>query len=67
MKELDDLEDDIFPEIHEVFFQFDEEEPIKFAYSVGREYSIRLIMTETDTPTVSFTDGRGKEFKIFMK
>lgn len=58
---------DNFSEIYEVFFQFGHDEPIKFAQSSGNEFSIKLVSVETDNPTIVFSDGNGKEFKLFLK
>jgi hypothetical protein len=55
------------PEVHEVFFQFDNDEPVKMAYVTGGEFSLTLRAVETSIPTISFSDGKGKEFKIFLK
>ena len=54
-------------DLHEVFFQFNEEEPIKIAYVAGGEFSLTLRNGETENPSIVFSDGKGKEFKIFMK
>ena len=61
----DELMDDIL--VHEVYFQFDEGEPIRFAFVAGGEFSLTLKTTYTDNPEVEFTDGKGKSFKIFLK
>jgi hypothetical protein len=53
--------------IHEVFFQFGEDEPIKFAYVAGGEFSLTLAAVETENPQVIFNDGKGNEFKLFLK
>lgn len=53
--------------IHEAFFQFDDDEPIKFAFLAGGELSITLKADQVDNPTVEFGDGKGKLFKIFLK
>jgi hypothetical protein len=53
--------------IHEVFFQFGEDEPIKFAYVAGGEFSLTLAAVETENPQVVFSDGKGNEFKLFLK
>ena len=64
----DELMDDlVIPEIHEVFFQFDDEEPIRFAFVAGGEFSLTLQTGETEEPTVEFADGKNKRFKIFLK
>jgi hypothetical protein len=55
------------PVIHEVFFQFDDDEPVQFALCVGGEFSLTLKAQMTDTPTVEFSDGKGKSFKMFLK
>jgi hypothetical protein len=52
---------------HEVFFQFGEEEPVCFAYSEHGDFSIILNAELTEQPTIVFNDGKGKEFKIFLK
>lgn len=61
---MDDL-DQI--EIHDVFFQFDEEEPVKIAYVAGGQFSLTLATVETDEPEIVFSNGNGKEFRIFLK
>ena len=62
---MDDLDNDIT--VHDVLFQFDDEEPVKFAYSAGGQFSLTLVALETDTPEIVFSDGKGREFKIFLK
>ncbi len=52
---------------HEVFFQFGEEEPVCFAYAEHGDFSIILNTELTEQPTIVFNDGKGKEFKIFLK
>lgn len=64
-EDMDELMEDFL--IHEVYFQFDEEEPIKMAYVSGGSFSLVLETGETDEPEVVFADGKGKEFKIFLK
>lgn len=70
----DDLMDDLaIPEIHEVYFQFGDEEPIKFAYVTKSDdedakFSLSLQASiGVDDPAITFSDGKGKEFKLFMK
>lgn len=69
----DDLMDDLkVPDVHEVFFQFDNDEPVKFAYVAGddpetTQFSLTLKPTSLNEPSIVFTDGKGKEFKLFMK
>jgi hypothetical protein len=63
---VDGLEDSL-PDVYEVFFQFDEEEPIKMAYVAGTTFSLTLEASKTEIPTIVFADGKGKEFKFFMK
>lgn len=53
-------------EYHEAYFQFGEDEPICFAYAVD-EFSLTLSPEKHEMPTVVFSDGRGNEFKIFLK
>ena len=53
--------------IHNVYFQFDNDEPVQFAYTAAGEFSLRLTTTEIDDPAVEFSDGNGKLFKIFLK
>ena len=63
-----ELNDELqIPEVHEAYFQFDNEEPVRFAFVAGGEFSLTLRAVETDNPTISFSDGKGKEFKIFLK
>ena len=52
---------------HEAFFQFGEEDPICFAYAEHGEFSIILNAERTEEPAIIFNDGKGKEFKIFLK
>jgi hypothetical protein len=67
-REFTSLGDELqIPEVREVFFQFDDDQPVKFAYVAGDEFSLKLIAIETSNPTISFSDGKGKEFKIFLK
>lgn len=54
-------------EIHEVFFQFNEEEPVKIAYVAGENFSLTLETGHVEQPTIVFADGKGKEFKLFLK
>jgi hypothetical protein len=63
----DELMDDFIPEIHEVYFQFDDEEPIRFAFTVGGEFSLKLQSGEVEEPTIEFSNGKKKSFKIFLK
>jgi len=64
--ELMDLAE--MPEVYEVFFQFDEDEPVKLAYVAGgATFSLTMEATETDEPTIVFRDGNNKQFKLFMK
>lgn len=66
--EHDELMDEPeIPEIHEVYFQFDDENPIRFAFTVGGEFSLTLQTGETEEPSVEFSDGKGKTFKLFLK
>lgn len=70
MENASDLEltDELqIPEVHEVYFQFDNDEPIRFAFVAGGEFSLTLRSVENENPTVSFSNGNGKEFKIFLK
>lgn len=61
----DELMDEI--EFHEVFFQFGEDEPIKFAYVAGGQFSLTLKSVDVEDPSVEFSDGKGNTFKIFLK
>ncbi len=61
---MDDL-DEI--EVHDVLFQFDDEEPVKIAYVAGGKFSLTLATAETETPEIVFSNGKGKEFKIFLR
>ena len=69
----DDLMEDLKePEVHEVYFQFGNDEPIKFAYVAGDEsdntsFSLTLKAGSVEEPGVTFSDGKGNEFKLFMK
>jgi hypothetical protein len=53
--------------VHEAFYQFDEDEPVRFAFVAGGEISITLKADQVDNPTVEFRDGKGKLFRIFLK
>lgn len=59
--ELDEIQ------VHEVFFQFDDEEPVRIAFVAGGEFSLTLLTTETENPEIVFSNGKGKEFKLFLK
>jgi hypothetical protein len=52
---------------HEAFFQFGDEDPICFAYAEHGEFSIILNAEMTEEPAIIFSDGKGKEFKLFLK
>ena len=65
MENLENELDDVI--IHEAYFQFKDGEPIKLAYVAGGEFSITLKATEVDNPEVVFADGKGNEFKLFLK
>ena len=60
--------EDITPEslVREVCFRFGDEEPIKFAYTMGNEFSL-VLEDGAEEPSVTFSDGKGKEFTIFIK
>jgi hypothetical protein len=70
---MDELMDDLpsIPEnlitYHEAFFQFGDEDPICFAYAEHGEFSIILNADLKEEPAIIFNDGKGKEFKIFLK
>ena len=64
LENADELDDII---VHEAYFQFGENEPIKLAYVAGGEFSITLKATEVGDPEVVFSDGKGNEFKLFLK
>lgn len=50
------------------FFQFGEDEPIRFATVVeGYKLSITLDGSATEIPEVNFSDGKGNSFKMFLK
>ena len=70
------MEDELMEEIHdeapvasfEVYFQFQENEPIKFASVYdGNTFSLTLDASHTETPEVNFNDGKGNNFKMFTK
>ncbi len=54
-------------EINEAFFQFNDDEPIQFAQVIGKELTFRLIAEETSNPTMTFNDGKGNQFSIFLR
>jgi hypothetical protein len=66
---LDDelMESPEVPVVHEAFFQFDDDEPVRFAFCVGGEFSLTLTAKDTDVPLVEFSNGNGKSFKMFLK
>lgn len=70
MTEDDELMQDL-GEIYEAAFQFDDEEPIGFAFVVGGEFSLTLSAENTlvpgNEPTVIFSDGKGKSFKLLLR
>lgn len=52
---------------YEAFFQFDDEEPIGFAMiQHGKDLTIRLSAETINVPELTFDNGRGKKFKIFL-
>lgn len=65
---MEDPSPEISPEsVHDIYFQFGEDEPIHFAYTVGDQFSLTLQAVETNEPAVTFSDGKGNSFKIFMR
>lgn len=70
--EHDELMDELpHPEntsTYEAFFQFGEEgESVKFAtVQGGHTFSITLDGSATESPEVSFFDGKGNVFKLFL-
>lgn len=55
-------------ESFDVFFQFDEDEPIQLASIFdGHKFSLTLNSSENENPTIEFSNGKGKSFKLFMK
>lgn len=54
-------------QIKSAYFQFDEDDPIHFAHVLDGELVIRLIAEEVDDPQIIFSDGKGKQFSIFLK
>ena len=61
-------EPNIVPVVHEVYFQFDDDEPIKLAYLVDEdEFSLTLKAIDENDPMITFSNGKGKEFKLFLK
>lgn len=68
MSEHDELMEDVFlPPIHEAFFQFGDEEPIRIAYVAGGEFSLVLKAEREENTEIEFSDGKGKSFKLFLK
>jgi hypothetical protein len=62
------MEEPSLPQIYEAFFQFNEEDPIRFAFVAGSEFSLVLKTdNEAEDPCVEFADGKGKSFKLFLK
>lgn len=63
------IEDEFMEEwdVREVLFQFDNEDPILFARCLGENFSLTLSSESTDEPTIVFSNGKGKEFKIFLR
>ena len=55
-------------ESFDVFFQFGENHPIKFATTYdGNHFSLVLNADKHECPEVNFTDGNGNHFKFYMK
>jgi hypothetical protein len=56
------------PESYDVFFQFGENDPVKFATTYeGNHFSLTLNAEKSNCPEVNFTDGNGNHFKLFMQ
>lgn len=55
-------------ESYDVFFQFGEGEPVKFATTYdGNHFSLTLNANKHECPEVNFTDGNGNHFKLYMQ
>jgi hypothetical protein len=65
---MDELMEELNPEslIREVYFRFGEGEPVKFAYTTGNNFSL-VLEDGAEEPSVTFSDGKGNEFTIFIK
>lgn len=50
-----------------VYFQFDDDEPIMIAENISDEFSMRLFPTGNPKESIEFTDGKGKHFAILIK
>jgi hypothetical protein len=69
---MDELMEDLpsFEErsqIKSAYFQFDGDDPIHFAHVLDGELVIRLIAEDVENPQITFSDGNGKQFSIFLK
>lgn len=62
---FDDLKNTI--SVNEVYFQFDEDEPIKIGVFLDGDFSITLKPVEGSNSEIAFGDGKGKNFKLFLK
>ena len=65
---MDELMEDLNPEslVREVYFQFKDGEPVKFANTIGNNFSL-VLEDGAEEPSVTFSDGKGNEFTIFIK
>ena len=54
-------------QIKSAYFQFNEDDPIHFAHVLDGELVIRLIAEDVDDPQITFSDGKGNQFSIFLK
>lgn len=54
-----------------VYFQFDEDEPVELARCTGENPTFALRLEKGSSvpnePSLVFSDGKGKTFKLFMK
>jgi hypothetical protein len=69
---MDELMEDLpsFEErsqIKSAYFQVDGDDPIHFAHVLDGELVIRLIAEDVENPQITFSDGNGKQFSIFLK
>ena len=66
---MDELMEELIPSenLNNAFFRFNEDEPIQFAV-VESELVLRVVSSpEEPEPTVTFSDGKGNQFSIFLQ
>ena len=64
----DELENDVIsPQLYEVRFQFNDDESYQVTFSSDPKFFLVLDGSQTEMPEVTFSNGKGDEFKLFMK